>query len=68
MGLDGEAIVRSATDGEGSSAVDVSMVEAREYGIAATPSWRFDTGFVIPGVQPADAVNRWVGRMVDGGS
>jgi predicted DsbA family dithiol-disulfide isomerase len=39
------------------------MAEARDAGIASTPAWRFDTGFVIYGVQPPDTVRRWVERM-----
>ncbi len=40
------------------------MALAREHGVAATPAWLVDGAFVIPGVQPAETIERWVTRLV----
>lgn len=47
-----------------SDLVELSMADARDAGIAATPAWRFETGFVIPGVQSPETVTRWVTRLM----
>ena len=36
------------------------MATAREHGVTATPAWLVDGAFVIPGVQPAETIERWV--------
>ena len=63
VGMPASSLER-ALAGEGRAAVDRSIAEARAVGATATPSWRFDNGFVLVGVHPPEQVRRWVGRMV----
>jgi predicted DsbA family dithiol-disulfide isomerase len=62
-GLNGSRVVAAALDGEGEEALVASMDEARDAGVTATPAWRFDTGFVMYGVQDPETIRRWVRRM-----
>lgn len=50
-------------DGDGRRALEQSMARAREHGVSATPAWLVDGVFLIPGVQPVETVQRWVGRL-----
>jgi predicted DsbA family dithiol-disulfide isomerase len=58
-----ELVAEQRGEGLGSAAIEDSMAVAREHGIAATPSWLIDGTLLIPGVQPADTIRRWVGRL-----
>jgi predicted DsbA family dithiol-disulfide isomerase len=51
-------------DGVGTTAVEVSMAEARERGVAATPAWWVNDALLIPGAQPRETIERWVTRLV----
>lgn len=51
--------------GHGVDAVDASKTTAHEYGVTATPAWLFDSGFVLPGVQPPELFERVVKRLGD---
>jgi len=59
-----DLVSEQRAEGIGSAAVEESMATAREHGIAATPSWLIDGTLVIPGVQPAETVRRWVTRLL----
>ena len=59
-----DLVSEQRAEGIGSAAVGESMATAREHGIAATPSWLIDGTLVIPGVQPAETVRRWVTRLL----
>ena len=50
-------------DGFGSVALDESMERARDAGVAATPAWLLEGGLLIPGVQPVETIERWIGRV-----
>jgi predicted DsbA family dithiol-disulfide isomerase len=52
-------------DGEGARALAESMAVAREHGVTATPAWLVDDALVIPGVQPVETLERWIGRLVE---
>ncbi|MEI7591885.1 MAG: DsbA family protein [Actinomycetes bacterium] len=52
-------------DGSGHQWVDQSMIRARSHGVTATPAWLIDGSFVIPGVQPTQSIQRWVGRLLE---
>lgn len=56
--------VRAALDaGVGAALLDRSMAEARDAGVASTPTWLLGD-FLIPGLQPRDTVERWVSRLL----
>lgn len=59
------APVRSLADqGALRAAVDTSMGEALELGVAGVPTWRFgDAEFVLPGAQPAETMARILHRL-----
>ncbi len=63
IGIDAAAVIGVVERGGGAEVVARSMDDARSEGIASTPSWRFENGFVIPGVQPTETVTRWVTRI-----
>lgn len=48
---------------QGSAWVDESMTTAHEADVRATPAWRLDSGFVIPGVQPRAFYQRVVAKL-----
>jgi predicted DsbA family dithiol-disulfide isomerase len=48
------------------AAVGDSIRTAQGHGVAATPAWRFPSGFVLPGVQPRAQVERWARRLAAG--
>lgn len=56
-------IVGHRSSGEGSRLVDTSMVEAREQGVTATPTWLIGDGLLIPGAQPRETIERWVTKL-----
>ncbi|MGZ4727075.1 MAG: DsbA family oxidoreductase [Acidimicrobiales bacterium] len=58
-----DVVADARADGLGSAAIEESMATARAHGIAATPSWLIDGSLVIPGVQPAETIERWVTRL-----
>jgi len=58
-----DEIVERRADGVGSRAVEESMAIARDHGVTATPAWLIGS-LVIPGVQPLETIDRWVGRVV----
>lgn len=60
----GPGPLERALGGAGRAAVDASVADARAVGATATPTWRFDNGFLLTGVHPVEQVQRWVGRMV----
>ena len=62
VGVDPEAVA-SSLDAAKSELSD-SMRAARDAGVAATPAWRFESGFVIPGVQSREATLRWASRVL----
>jgi predicted DsbA family dithiol-disulfide isomerase len=57
------AVSKAVASGQGARLLDASMAEAREAGIAATPSWLLDASLVIPGALPREQITRWVERM-----
>jgi len=60
-----DEIAELRAEGVGSHAVVESMALAREHGVTATPAWLVDHALVIPGVQPVETMDRWVGRLVE---
>ena len=57
--------VRAAVDdGRADVLVTASMEQARAHGIASTPTWVLDGGFVLPGALDADTMRRWVSRAL----
>ena len=58
-----DLVAEQRGEGAGTAAVDESMALAGEHGVAATPAWLVDDAFVIPGVQPAETIERWVTRL-----
>jgi predicted DsbA family dithiol-disulfide isomerase len=63
VGVDVDAVAATVERGGARASVDRSMDDAREIGVAATPAWRFPSGFVLPGVQPREQVERWARRL-----
>jgi len=59
-----DEIAELRADGAGARAVAESMTVAREHGVTATPAWLVDDALVIPGVQPVETLDRWLGRLV----
>ncbi len=51
--------------GIGNRLLTESINEARSVGIAATPAWRFSTGFVLTGIHERATMTRWITRMVE---
>jgi predicted DsbA family dithiol-disulfide isomerase len=64
-GVDPGAIQGALDDGSAAESLDRSMADAREIGVTATPAWRFPSGFVLPGVQPREQVERWARRLAE---
>jgi predicted DsbA family dithiol-disulfide isomerase len=62
-GVDPARMRSEVASGRPDSAVTASIEAARAEGIAATPAWRFPSGFVLPGVQPRAQVERWARRL-----
>jgi predicted DsbA family dithiol-disulfide isomerase len=58
-----DEVTERRAEGEGGRSLERSMTQAREHGITATPAWLIDGTFVIPGVQPVETMQRWVGRL-----
>ena len=58
-----EEMAERRADGEGRRSLERSMALAREHGVTATPAWLVDGVFLIPGVQPVETMQRWVGRL-----
>jgi predicted DsbA family dithiol-disulfide isomerase len=56
-------VTASLDAGDGKRAVDASIERARDHGIAATPAWKFENDFVLPGVQPRELFQRVVARL-----
>ena len=58
-------VVRAAgaEPGRDHAAVAASIAEARDAGVPVTPAFLFDSGLLVPGVQPRDQLTRWVERM-----
>jgi len=57
--------VRAAVDGrELEPALRAARQAAHDASVAGTPAWRFDNGFVLPGAQPRETVDRIVGRLL----
>lgn len=64
-GADPDIIEGLLADGQGSAALDASMILAREQGVTAAPAWWIDQRLVVPGVQPRETVERWVTTLVE---
>jgi predicted DsbA family dithiol-disulfide isomerase len=62
-GLDAADIRARVDDGQGRAAVDDSMRDAYEHGVAATPTWLVAGALLVPGIQPPEVVERWIGRL-----
>lgn len=64
-GADASA-VRAAVDGrELEPALREARQAAYDASVTGTPAWRFDNGFVLPGAQPRETVDRIVGRLLE---
>jgi predicted DsbA family dithiol-disulfide isomerase len=48
--------------GEGDKLLDASMRDAADHDVTGTPAWLFESGFVLPGVQPRELYTRIVTR------
>ena len=60
------SMVRAAVDGrELEPALREARQAAYDASVTGTPAWRFDNGFVLPGAQPRDTVDRIVGRLLE---
>lgn len=62
-GVDPGRVNRRRASGVGHAAVERSVAEAREQGVAGTPAWWVDGRLLIPGVQDRDTLERWVLRL-----
>jgi predicted DsbA family dithiol-disulfide isomerase len=62
-GAPADEVAAAVADGVGTRALEAAMAEAREAGVAATPSWLVDGALLIPGALPRDQIRRWVERM-----
>jgi len=62
-GIDAAAIRALVDEGAGSAAVQASIVDAHDHGVAATPAWMFSEELVIPGAQPRELFERVVARL-----
>ncbi len=51
-------------DGVGYDGVRVSMEAAHEVGVVATPAWWVNDALLIPGAQPRESIERWVGKLL----
>jgi predicted DsbA family dithiol-disulfide isomerase len=60
-----DEIAGRRAEGDGARALAESMAQAREHGVTATPAWLVDDALVIPGVQPVETLERWLGRLVE---
>jgi predicted DsbA family dithiol-disulfide isomerase len=62
-----DELVRAAggDPGRDHAAVTASIAEARDAGVTGTPAFLFDSGLLVPGVQPRAQLERWVARMAD---
>jgi len=58
-------VAEQRAEGLGARAVDESMTLAREHGVTATPAWLVNGALVIPGVQPVETLDRWLGRLAE---
>jgi hypothetical protein len=65
-GVDAGVVGRAVDEGVGAAGLLASRDAATEIGVAATPAWRFEGGFVMPGVHPREQVSRWAGRLLAG--
>lgn len=63
-GADALEVGELVSDGVGTAALRVSMNQARELGVTATPAWWVDEALLIPGAQPRETVERWVRRLI----
>lgn len=62
-GASRDAVRELVAEGAGTQALEVSMRQAREHGVMATPAWWVDDRLLIPGAQPRETITRWVTRM-----
>ena len=60
-----DRITDRRAEGDGARALAESMDRAREHGVTATPAWLVDDALVVPGVQPIETLERWIGRLVE---
>lgn len=65
LGLDPAPITAARDRGEGARLLEASMADARDHGVTGTPAWWVDDRLLIPGVQEATTVQRWVERLRD---
>jgi predicted DsbA family dithiol-disulfide isomerase len=58
-------IVRAvgAEPGRDDAAVVESIADARDAGVTGTPAFLFESGLLVPGVQPREQLTRWVEKM-----
>ena len=60
------ADVRATVDaGDMEAALRESRDAAMDASVTGTPAWRFDNGFVLPGAQPRETVDRIVSRLLE---
>lgn len=65
-----DELVRAAgaEPGRDHAAVTASVAEAREAGVTGTPAFLFESGLLVPGVQPREQLERWVTKMARSGA
>jgi predicted DsbA family dithiol-disulfide isomerase len=64
-GVDPAGVEARRAAGQGHVAVEASMGDALEHGVAGTPAWWIDERLLLPGVQARETVERWVTRLIE---
>jgi predicted DsbA family dithiol-disulfide isomerase len=64
-GVDPVGVEARRAAGQGHLAVEESMADALEHGVAGTPAWWIDERLLLPGVQARETVERWVTRLIE---
>ena len=62
-GADPAAVAGALDRRDMAAAVDRSTAEAVDLGVTGTPAWVFPGGFVVPGAQPREVLDRVVARL-----
>jgi predicted DsbA family dithiol-disulfide isomerase len=63
VGLDAARVRALVASGEGAAALGASMARAAEHDVTGTPAFLLDERLLVPGVQPRDTLERWVGKL-----
>jgi predicted DsbA family dithiol-disulfide isomerase len=62
-GADPERARALVATGEGAAALAASMAQAAEHDVTGTPAFLLGERLLVPGVQPRESLERWVGKL-----